>query len=107
MPGTPGKTATPKATSPEVGTSSLGSTPDLGFHIGELTPEASPAKEESEGPYLPRLKCGRGTPGLQMPKSTSPMGKHTKEPVGKRHIPNPVKEPIEWLNYIKTEHPVE
>ena len=98
---------TPKVTSPEVGTPSLGSTPDLGFHIGEPSPEVSLAKEEPEDPYLPKLKCSRGTLGTQTPRLTSLMGKCPKDPVGEKSLPNPVEEPKKWLNYMNTEHPVE
>ena len=64
-------------------------------------------KEEPEDPFFPKLKCSRGTPGTQTPRSTSPMGKHPKDPVREKHIPNPVDEPKKWLNYMRTKHPVE
>ena len=107
MPRTPEKATTPNITSPGVGTSSLGSTPDLGFHIGEPTPETLPDEEEPEDPALPKLKCGRGTPGTQTPGLTSPMGKCLKDTVREKCILNPVDEPKRWLNYMRTKHPVE
>ena len=88
-----------------VGTSSLSSTPKLGFHLGEPTPEASPVKEPEE-PTTPGLKCGRRTSGTQTPGLASPMEKWQKDPVDKKGILNPVSKPNKWLNYMRTEHPV-
>ena len=66
-PSTPEGTTTPETPPLGAGTSSLSSTPDLGFHLGEPTPEVLLEKGEPEGPTFPRLKHGRRTSGMQMP----------------------------------------
>ena len=46
-------------------------------------------------------------PVTQTPGLTSPMGKCPKDLVREKCIPNPVDNPKRWLNYMRTEHPVE
>ena len=105
MPGMPKGTTTPNTPPVVVGTSSLSSTPDLGFHLGEPTLEASLEKEPEE-PTLPRLKCSRRTLGMQTPGLASLMEKQQKDPVDGKGIPNPVSKPKSWLSYMRIEHPV-
>ena len=89
----------------EAGTSSLGSTPDLGFNLGEPTPEPLLERRVEESTF-PRLKWGRKPSGPQTPGSASPMGKWSKDPTNGKSMPDPVKEPKDWLNYMRAEHPV-
>ena len=105
MPGMPEGTTTPDTPPMRAGTSSLGSTPDLGFHLGEPTPEALPEKGPEE-PTFPGLKHSRRTSGMQTPGLASLMEKWQKDLVDGKGIPNPVSEPKSWLSYMRTEHPV-
>ena len=75
MPRTPERAMTPDTPPLGVGTSSLSSSPNLGFHLGEPTPEISLEKKEPEDPTFPKLKHGRGTSGMQMPGSALLMEK--------------------------------
>ena len=68
------RSLTPEMPSAEAGTSSLGSTPDLGFNLEELTPESSPEKR-AEGPTPPGAKRSQKPSEPWTPRSVSPMGK--------------------------------
>ena len=89
----------------EAGTSSLGSTPDLGFNLEELTPESLP-EQRAEGPTPLGAKRSQKPSEPRTPGSASPMGKRSKDPSTRETVPDPVKDPKGWLNYMRAEHPV-
>ena len=99
------RSLTPEMPSAEARTSSLGSTPDLGFNLEDLTTESSP-EEMMEGPTCPGVKRSRRPSEPRTPGSASPMGKRSKDPSAGTTAPDPVKDPKSWLNYMRAEHPV-